>query len=87
MLQRGVRQFCAPPNKIHSEETQKGMFPCNVCGKKLKNKETLCKHKKIHDNLKIPCDICSKEFSTMANLESSHHICNIYGWLVCFLAH
>lgn len=44
------------------------MYSCKVCNKTFARKECLSAHEPIHSNIRFPCSICGKNYSSYANL-------------------
>lgn len=62
-------------------------FDCDICKKKFKTRQTLVRHKSIHDGIKkYECKVCHKYFSRADNLKShrlTHNAFQIYQCDVC----
>ncbi|XP_054759985.2 zinc finger protein 888-like [Lytechinus pictus] len=62
-------------------------FECDVCHDVFKTSLTLLRHKKIHDEVRIKCTLCSKEYSSRGHLSRHMHVTHGFerrkGNLVC----
>ena len=86
---KGERNGSTPKKKRKSPkwkpETTKGEFECDLCSLSFKKPGFLMRHKLQKHDIPMVCDICSKEFSLLADYnlhkKDSHqdHTCDICG--------